>query len=137
MVVITGSYTGALRCMIQHGPSGSVIETDAPADNHGRAERFSPTDLMAAALLSCMTTTLAIKTRARGWSFEGTRMRAEKHMSDEGPRRIVSLPVEIWFDTDLEPDGRAEVETILRACPVYMSLHPDIKTPLVLHWPRS
>ena len=101
MVEITGQYAGELRCELVHGPSGTRIETDAPADNHGRAERFSPTDLIAASLIACMTTTLAIKTRERGWDFTGTRMRVEKHMSADAPRRIIRLPVEVWMNTDL------------------------------------
>lgn len=139
MVKITGEYTGALRCRLKHGPSGSEIETDAPADNFGRAERFSPTDLMASALITCMTTTLAIKTRERGWHFDGTHMRVDKHMSTEGPRRIVSLPVEVWIvcDATLGPSDRTGVEKILRECPVYQSLHPAIETPLKIYWPEE
>ena len=137
MVVITGEYTGELRCELKHGPSGTVIETDAPADNHGRAERFSPTDLMATALIACMTTTLAIKTREKGWRFEGTKMRVEKIMSTDAPRRIVKLPVELWLPIDLGPAERTEVEDILANCPVYKSLHPGIETPLIVHWPEE
>ncbi len=137
MVEVTGIYAGEFRCRLRHGPSGSEVETDAPADNFGKAQRFSPTDLMATALISCMTTTLAIKTRDRGWNFEGTRMRVEKHMSAEPPRRIIKLPVEVWLSCDatLDASSRSEVEAILRACPVYKSLHPDIETPLTIHWP--
>jgi len=137
MVVITGEYVGQLRCELKHLPSGTVIETDAPADNHGRAERFSPTDLIAASLVSCMTTTLAIKTREKGWNFDGARMRVEKHMSADAPRRIVKLPVEVWLPLDLGPAERTEVETILANCPAYKSIHPDIETPLVIHWPEE
>ena len=135
MVEITGQYAGELRCELVHGPSGTRIETDAPADNHGRAERFSPTDLIAASLIACMTTTLAIKTRERGWDFTGTRMRVEKHMSADAPRRIIRLPVEVWMNTDLPAADRLEVEAILAACPVYKSIHPDIATPLAVYWP--
>lgn len=137
MVHIEGVYSGELRCRLTHGPSGSQLETDAPADNFGKAQRFSPTDLMAAALISCMTTTLAIKTRERGWNFNGTRMSVEKHMSAEPPRRIVKLPVTVSIQCDkpLTPENRIEVESILRACPVYKSIHPDIATPLHVHWP--
>jgi putative redox protein len=135
MVEITGKYLGELRCELIHGPSGSLIETDAPADNHGRAKRFSPTDLIAASLIACMTTTLAIKTREGTWDFTGTRMRVEKHMSADVPRRIVRLPVEVWMNLDLPRESRTEVETILANCPVYKSIHPDIATPLTVHWP--
>jgi len=134
MVEITGQYIGELRCTLKHGPSGTVVETDAPKDNFGKAERFSPTDLMAAALVSCMTTALAIKTRAKGWNFEGTRMRVEKHMSPDAPRRIISLPVEVWIKSSFNPKEREEIESILRNCPVYKSIHPDIDTPLMIYW---
>ncbi|HMP88571.1 MAG TPA: OsmC family protein [Kiritimatiellia bacterium] len=134
---MTGEYIGGLRCELKHNPSGTVIETDAPADNHGKAERFSPTDLMGAALISCMITTLAIKTREKGWSFEGAKMRVEKHMSTDAPRRIVRLPVEVWIPIDLGPADRTEIETILANCPAYKSLHPDIETPLKIYWPEE
>jgi len=137
MVEITGEYVGELRCELKHTPSGTVIETDAPADNHGRAERFSPTDLIATALIACMTTTLAIKTREKGWTFDGTKMRVEKHMSADAPRRITKLPVEVWFSTNLNPSDRMEVESILANCPVYKSIHPDIETPLRVYWPEE
>lgn len=135
MVEISGTYDGGLRCSLTHGPSGTRIETDAPADNHGRAERFSPTDLMAAALIACMTTTLAIKTRERGWALEGSRMKVHKIMSSDAPRRIVALPVEVWMSVNLPAGARAEAEALLAGCPVYKSLHPDISTPLTVHWP--
>ncbi len=137
MVEINGSYLGELRCSLTHGPSGTVIETDAPADNHGRAERFSPTDLMAAALVSCMTTTLAIKTREKGWKLEGIRMRVEKIMSSDAPRRIVSLPAEVWMPINLPASDRQEVESIMANCPVYKSLQPAIGTSLKVHWPAD
>ncbi|HMO50016.1 MAG TPA: OsmC family protein [Kiritimatiellia bacterium] len=135
MVEINGRYESGLRCRLTHGPSGTTIETDAPADNFGKAERFSPTDLIAAALVSCMTTTLAIKTRDRGWDFDGKmRMRVHKQMSADAPRRIVALPVEVWVDLDLDAAARAECEAILAGCPVYKSIAPEIATPLTVHW---
>lgn len=137
MVEITGEYVGELRCVLKHGPSGSMIETDAPADNQGKAERFSPTDLVATALISCIATTLAIRTRAKGWNFEDMKLRVEKHMSADAPRRIVKLPVDIWIPLDLRPEERSEVETIIRNCPVYKSIHPDIQTPTNIFWPEE
>lgn len=137
MVVITGEYAGELRCSLKHGPSGSVIETDAPADNHGKAQRFSPTDLVAAALASCITTTLAIKTMDKGWNFDGMRMRVEKHMSADLPRRIVRLPVEIWIPLDLGPEDRSLIDKIVTTCPVHKSIHPDIDAPVKIYWPEE
>jgi len=137
MVEIKGEYVGELRCALKHGPSGSVIETDAPADNHGKAERFSPTDMIAAALASCISTTLAIKTMNKGWKFGGLSMRVEKHMSTDVPRRIVRLPVELWMPLNLGDSDRSVVEEIVTTCPVHKSIHPDIAAPVTIHWPES
>lgn len=137
MVEITGEYVGQLRCELKHGPSGSSIETDAPADNHGRAERFSPTDLVATGLIACISTTLAILTREKGWDWEGIKMRVEKHMSEDAPRRIVKLPVDIWMPIDLPPGDRSTVERIVNNCPVLKSIHPDIQAPVKIYWPEE
>jgi uncharacterized OsmC-like protein len=137
MVEITGEYTGELRCVLKHGPSGSIVETDAPADNHGRAERFSPTDMVGAALIACISTTLAILTRDKNWDLTGIKMRVEKHMSTDAPRRIVRLPVEIWMPIELGPGDRSIVEKIVTSCPVHKSIHPDIEAPVKIYWPEE
>lgn len=92
MVQMKIEYTGDLRCRATHGPSGSQIETDAPADNHGKAERFSPTDLVGAALASCIATTLGIVALRKGWNLRGMRVEVEKDMTTSPPRKSPASP---------------------------------------------
>ncbi|MCX7819661.1 MAG: OsmC family protein [Kiritimatiellae bacterium] len=136
MVPITVSYLGNLRCEATHGPSGSRIETDAPADNHGRAERFSPTDLVATALGSCMLTMLGIYARERGWDLTGSRAEVLKIMGGP-PRRITQIQVRLHMPIALAPADRRELENLARGCPVARSLHPELRTDITFHWPRG
>src|SRR5690242_16138864 len=94
MVKMNATYQGQKHCDLIHEPSGSGIETDAPRDNHGKGERFSPTDLVGAALASCVLTTIAIIGERDGLSFEGSKATVEKVMAD-GPRRIASLTLRV------------------------------------------
>jgi putative redox protein len=134
MVSIGIEYKGGLRCEAVHGPSGSRIETDAPADNHGRAERFSPTDLVATALGTCMATIVGILAQEQGWDLRGMRVEVEKEMGGP-PRRIVRLAVRIHMPIALAPVDRERAEGITRACPVAKSLHPDIDADIRFIWP--
>jgi putative redox protein len=134
MVEITVDYTGGLRCLARHGPSGTTLETDAPRDNCGQGERFSPTDLVGAALAACIGTTLGIVAQRKGWNIEGMRLRVEKHMTTEGPRRIERLPVHVQMPAGFPADARAEAERIIHSCPVHRSLHPDIQAPITIDW---
>lgn len=134
MVKIGVEYKGGLRCEAVHGPSGSRIETDAPADNHGRAERFSPTDLVATALGTCMSTIVGILAGEEGWDLRGMRVEVEKEMGGP-PRRITRLSVRIHMPIALAPVDRERVEGIARACPVAQSLHPDIDADIRFVWP--
>ncbi len=127
MVEIHIEYTGKLRTRAVHGPSGTVLETDAPTDNQGLGERFSPTDLLATALGSCALTIMGIAARKMGASLEGARVRVEKHMVDQPVRRIGRLVVEYRLPATLTPPQRATLEKIATACPVFRSLHPDIQ----------
>ena len=97
MVKTLTVYEGDLHCSVTHGPSGRVLETDAPVDNQGRGESFSPTDLMGVALGSCMATTMGIKARQMGIALEGMRVEVIKEMSADAPRRIAKLTAEIWL----------------------------------------
>jgi putative redox protein len=133
MVEMQIVYEGELRTRSTHGPSGSVIETDAPLDNEGRAERFSPTDLLAASLGTCILTVMGIFARRRGWQLEGARARVEKHMVTAPARRIGRLLVEL----DLPPlpeDARAPLERVAHGCPVHRSLHPDVEVEIRFRW---
>jgi uncharacterized OsmC-like protein len=135
MVKSTGSYVGDLNCQLTHGPSGKVIETDAPVDNQGRGLAFSPTDLAAASLASCMVTTMAIVARNRlGFDLAGARWEVAKEMSADAPRRIVRLTTQIWLPFPKSRDPQGLLEQAARNCPVHQSLNPVIEKPLLLHW---
>ena len=126
MVEISTAYEGELRTACVHAPSGTQLHTDAPVDNRGRGESFSPTDLLATALASCMVTTMGIRAEDEGWPFASTRARVEKHMA-AGPRRVVKLVVELEMPAALGEAARPILEEIAWSCPVKQSIHPDIE----------
>ncbi|MDR3608798.1 MAG: OsmC family protein [Oligoflexia bacterium] len=129
MVKMTAEYQGHLHCELVHGPSASKLETDAPKDNQGKGERFSPTDLVGAALVSCILTTMAIVAERDGVSIQGARGEVQKEMIPQ-PRRIGALPVKIWLPASIAADYRKKLEHAAHACPVHKSLHPDIQAPI-------
>ncbi|WP_333865142.1 OsmC family protein [Chitinophaga sp.] len=128
-------YNGELRTTATHLRSGSVIETDAPVDNNGKGERFSPTDLVASSLGSCMLTIMGIKARDKGWNIDGTKVSIEKIMGTE-PRRITG--VKVVFDmpasAGLDDTARKILENAALTCPVAKSLHPDINQDVTFNW---
>lgn len=130
MVKMSIVYQGDLHCELTHEPSGTRIQTDAPKDNMGRGEAFSPTDLVGAALASCIVTTMAIVAKRDGIPFEGARAEVQKEMRTEPPRRIGALPVKIWLPKSIPEDFRAKLEHAAHACPVHKSLHPDVQLPI-------
>ena len=128
-------YNGALRCTAVHNQSGSGIETDAPTDNRGKGERFSPTDLTATSLGLCLITTMAIKATDMGIELEGATVDVQKHMSKEPPRRIVKI--EVWVKLpalDITDKDRQILEATGNACPVARSLHPDVEQVISYQW---
>jgi putative redox protein len=129
-------YEGELRCTAQHGPSGVVMNTDAPVDNQGKGETFSPTDLVATALGSCMMTIMGIVARRNGYPIEGTRVKVLKEMIQEPVRRIRRLTVEIHFANGgrLQEKDRKILQQSAHTCPVLKSLHPDIQVPVTFLW---
>jgi uncharacterized OsmC-like protein len=129
MVKMTGTYTGEKHCKTEHEPSRRVLETDAPKDNQGRGESFSPTDLMATALGTCILTTLAIVGEKEGLDLKNSRMTVEKEMT-AAPRRIASLKTLIELPSSLTPEWRERLETAAHNCPVRKSLHPDVIVPI-------
>jgi len=133
-VEITVDYEGQLRCRAVHGPSKNELLTDAPADNMGKGESFSPTDLVATALATCIVTTIGIVAARKG--FEVTKMRAhvEKHMSTDAPRRIVKLPVKVWMGLPADHPQRDLIERTAHSCPVHQSLRSDIEIPIEFIW---
>lgn len=128
MVKITARYTGSLGCHAVHGPSGTTIETDAPVDNGGRGESFSPTDLVATALGTCVMTICGLVAQRHGINLDGMMVEVEKCMAAEPVRRIAALPttVRIPAAAITDPSDRSRVEAAARKCPVHASLHPDI-----------
>ncbi len=125
-VQIECRYEGELHCSAVHGPSSSTLATDAPADNQGRAETFSPTDLVATALGSCLLTIMGIYARPRNIRIEGARAVVVKEMSRTPPRRIARLRVNISLPASLGDRERGGLEQAVRTCPVASSLHPDV-----------
>lgn len=131
MVKMKITYQGEKHCELVHGPSQSKIETDAPKDNMGKGERFSPTDLMGAALGSCILTTMAIiaERDKMNINLENATAEVEKVMANN-PRRIESLIVKINLPKSLTADQRTKLEEIAHTCPVHRSLHPEMKIPV-------
>ncbi len=128
-------YKGALRTEMTHTQSGSIIENDAPVDNHGKGERFSPTDMVATALASCMLTTMGIKADTMGIDLSGAKVEVTKIMKLE-PRRIGGIKAHLFFPETLSLDEKQKeiLERVGRTCPVERSLHPDMELDIVFNW---
>ena len=135
MISITAAYDGDLRCTAKHGPSGNTLFTDAPVDNHGKGQSFSPTDLVATALATCTMTLMGIVAKREGLDLAGMHVHVEKHMVAEPVRRIGRLPVKITVRGKPTPEQRKKLEASARACPVHKSLHPDIDAPIEFAYP--
>lgn len=120
------TYKGNLRTSCEHIQSGNVFITDAPVDNQGNGEAFSPTDTVATALASCMLTIMGIKARDLGIEFENTYANVTKHMTAD-PRRISKIEVEFFFTRDFTTKEKTILENAAKTCPVIYSLHPDIE----------
>ena len=136
MVRIDIDYTGDLHCRATHAASGKSLETDAPVDNHGRGESFSPTDLLATSLGTCMATTMDILGRERGYVLAGMTVSVVKHMTPP-PRRVARLDVTLVMPrttAGLDPQGRADLERRANECPVRLSLLPAIDVPVRFEW---
>ncbi len=127
------TYQGQKHCELIHEPSQSKIETDAPKDNQGKGERFSPTDLVGAALGSCILTTMAIVAERSGIELSGCKASVEKNMADK-PRRIQSLSVHITMSKTLTEEHRRKMEETAKHCPVHKSLHPDVQMPITFEY---
>jgi putative redox protein len=134
MVTIQIEYQGDLHCNAVHGPSGTELNTDAPKDNQGRGESFSPTDLVATALGTCMLTIMGIMARTLEIDIAGTTATVEKEMTASAPRMIQSLAVKIHVPHSLSPENQQKLERAAYTCPVHKSLHPDVQTPIEFTW---
>jgi len=127
-------YLGELRTENEHIRSGQKLITDAPVDNQGKGEAFSPTDLVATALSDCMLTIMGIKARDKGLDLAGTTVETTKIMSAE-PRRIGEIVIEFTFPkNDFSEKDRAILVAVTKTCPVALSLHPDVKQTIKFNW---
>ncbi len=128
-------YKGNLRCEASHLQSGTIIETDAPIDNRGKGERFSPTDLLCISLASCIVTTMAMKASDMDIDLTNTKMEITKHMITD-PRRVGKIEIILNFSPTLNLDEKQRI--ILQRsgdnCPVKKSLHTDVEVVTVLNW---
>jgi putative redox protein len=127
-------YQGALRCAATHVVSGSVLVTDAPTDNHGKGESFSPTDLVATALGTCMMTIMGIAARRLDIDLTGSTVTVEKEMAAQPSRRIATLRVTVGVPLALSDVHKQRLMDAAMACPVHQSLHPDVRMPITFQW---
>ena len=135
MVKITAVYEGDLHCRLTHGPSGATLQTDAPKDNMGKGEAFSPTDLSAASLLTCVLTTMAIYGKRHDIEIKGATGEILKEMSAEPPRRISRLTIKIMMPKDIKTENRPLLERVGSSCPVHKSLSPDVQILTTFSYP--
>ena len=134
MVNISISYNGELHCTATHGPSKTELATDAPVDNNGKGESFSPTDLVATALGTCMSTILAMTAEKNGLNVKGMTVQVSKEMSKDAPRRIVALPSKVHIPLPESTPQRALLENAALNCPVHKSLPPELERPTRFFW---
>jgi uncharacterized OsmC-like protein len=127
-------YLGDLRCEATHIQSGTVVETDAPTDNRGKGEKFSPTDMLCVALATCIVTTMALKAREMNIELKDTKVDVTKHMLKD-PRRVGQIDVLINFPSlELKDEEKKVLENSGNNCPVAKSLHPDLKQNIEYKW---
>lgn len=131
-------YTGDLHCEATHRPSGTKLMTDAPVDNGGRGEAFSPTDLCATSLGACLVTTMALVAQRHGIELAGTTVHVVKEMVADPRRRIGALRTTVTFPAGLSVSAgdRALLEATARACPVTQSLGEGVEVPMEFRWPE-
>lgn len=134
MATVETKYLGNLRTEAKHMHSGTILLTDAPIDNKGKGEAFSPTDLLATALGSCMLTIMGIACQTHNFSIDGTDVRITKIMADN-PRRVGEVRIELFFpQNNYSGKEKAIIENAAKTCPVAKSLHPDLKQTLIFHF---
>ncbi len=134
MITAKTTYLGDLRAESIHIQSGNKILTDAPTDNQGRGEAFSPTDLLATSLGSCILTIMGIKARENGIDLVGTEVEITKIMASD-PRRVAEVIVEFYFPPKTYTgEQKRMIESVAGTSPVPLSLHPDLKQTIRFHW---
>jgi uncharacterized OsmC-like protein len=135
MITAKIKYTGDLRTECTHIQSGDKVITDAPVDNRGRGEAFSPTDLLATSLGSCIMTIMGIKARDNGIILDGTEVEITKIMASD-PRRVAEVVVEFYFPPrDYSLEEKQLIESVAGTSPVPLSLHPELRQTIRFHWP--
>ncbi len=134
MPTIETIYSGSLRTEAIHIFSGTKLITDAPLDNQGKGEHFSPTDLVAAALGSCMVTIMGIAARTHDFNMDGAKMVITKIMTQELPRKIAEIVIDLTFPMDYPEKVKKIIEFTTKNCPVALSLHPDVKQTVTVHY---
>lgn len=134
MVKTKITYEGGLRTTTHHGPSGAEFQTDAPVDNNGKGESFSPTDLVGVALGSCILTVMGIVADRMDVDLTGATADVEKSMVADPIRRIGKLDVRLTLPGGISEKHRKKLERSARTCPVHKSLHPDIEAPISFRW---
>ena len=134
MVSITALYDGGLRCTATHGPSGQTLITDAPVDNHGKGESFSPTDLVATAVANCMMTVMGIAAERHGVDLKGMQVVIDKEMSTDIPRRIAAFRSVMSIPLPGDHPQRSLLEAAAKSCPVKQSLSPEIDSSVEFQW---
>ena len=133
MVQIAIEYTGELHCRAIHGPSANELDTDAPIDNQGKGEAFSPTDLVATALGTCIATTMGIVAAREGVELKGMKVKVGKEMAND-PRRIGRLTTEVHIPLPADHPKRELLEKTGLGCPVHKSLPPEMERPTKFFW---
>lgn len=135
-VEIEAVYTGSLGCEASHGPSGNTLRTDAPVDNGGLGQTFSPTDLVATALGTCVLTILALVAKRHDLELEEAKVHVTKEMIQQPVRRIGALRCVVSIPSSAVPDEsmRQRMEAAAHRCPVHQSLHPEINAPIEFHY---
>lgn len=136
MVEISVTYQGDFHCLSTHAPSGAKLPSDAPKDNLGKGEAFSPTDLTAASLATCMLTTMAIVAQKKSLQadIKNATAQVRKHMTAGLPRRIAKIEVAVKLPLTSSHPDRATLEHAALNCPVYLSLHPDVEKAVIFEW---
>lgn len=133
MVKCKMTYEGGLHCKLEHEPSQATVSTDAPVDNHGKGESFSPTDLMCSAMAACMMTIMGIYAQEKGLNLEGTTIEVGKVMS-ANPRRIARIETDITLPLPADTPHKTALEQCVLGSPAMRSLHPDIEVPITWNW---
>ena len=136
MVQIDITYQGELRCQATHKPSGTKLLTDAPVDNMGKGESFSPTDLVATALGTCMLTTMGIVANRMNLDISGSSVKVLKDMVSTPMRRVGKLTVELRVPVKTTEEQQQKLRNAALTCPVYLTLHPDVEKPTTFLWAK-